>query len=429
MSKPRVVHAEPTKDFFIYMLVKDIPLNRAVLDLVDNCVDGATGLRGRRPFTGLHVRMEVTPQRFRIRDNCGGIPVEVAEKYAFRFGRPPGAKALDGSVGQFGVGMKRAFFKLGKRFVVESRAERDEFTVAEDVDKWCESPEWEFGFRKLKENLPKRPQKERGTTIEVTQLHEGVSEQFGLQNFRTRLREEIEVAHETSLGRGLEIALNGHVLQDRPRSLKQSADITPAFRERRFGDVMVKLYVGISRFDPRNAGWNVYCNGRLVLEADQSRGTGWGEGPGLPRFHPQYNMFKGYAFFEADDSSSLPWNTTKTGVDADSSIFRSARQEMLIMMAPVIRFLNRLDRARTAGEDWLLSAVEDAKEADLKRISDSETFGWPDKPKPPPPDTQRISYDRPREQVNKVKKTLGLRSSREVGETTFDYFYGRECKD
>jgi hypothetical protein len=34
------IKASPTKEFFIYMLVKDIPLNRAIIDLVDNSVDG-----------------------------------------------------------------------------------------------------------------------------------------------------------------------------------------------------------------------------------------------------------------------------------------------------------------------------------------------------------------------------------------------------
>ncbi len=31
----RVINAEPTKDLFIYMLVRDIPLIRAIIDLVD----------------------------------------------------------------------------------------------------------------------------------------------------------------------------------------------------------------------------------------------------------------------------------------------------------------------------------------------------------------------------------------------------------
>ena len=38
---PGKFNADPTKDFFIHMLTRDIPLERAIIDLVDNSVDGA----------------------------------------------------------------------------------------------------------------------------------------------------------------------------------------------------------------------------------------------------------------------------------------------------------------------------------------------------------------------------------------------------
>lgn len=41
------LHADPAKAFFIDMLTRDISLEDAILDLLDNCVDGAlrTGLK------------------------------------------------------------------------------------------------------------------------------------------------------------------------------------------------------------------------------------------------------------------------------------------------------------------------------------------------------------------------------------------------
>src|SRR5258706_7202288 len=117
---PKRINGSPTKDFFIHMLVRDIPLNRAVIDLVDNSVDGARRLRKDASYDGLWVRLEIKPTHFRIADNCGGIPVNIARDYAFRFGRPPGAPSIEGSIGQFGVGMKRTFFKLGRKLAVES---------------------------------------------------------------------------------------------------------------------------------------------------------------------------------------------------------------------------------------------------------------------------------------------------------------------
>ena len=34
------VHAEPTKDFFISMLTRDLDLQDAIIELIDNSIDG-----------------------------------------------------------------------------------------------------------------------------------------------------------------------------------------------------------------------------------------------------------------------------------------------------------------------------------------------------------------------------------------------------
>ena len=97
------VVAEPTKDFFIHMLTRDIGLSRSILDLVDNCVDGALRVRGDDRFDDLHVALQVGVDRFSIKDNCGGIPLDVARKYAFRFGRPREAEPIKHSIGQLAL--------------------------------------------------------------------------------------------------------------------------------------------------------------------------------------------------------------------------------------------------------------------------------------------------------------------------------------
>src|ERR1700721_1934299 len=109
LPDPKRINASPTKEFFIYMITRDIPLTRAILDLVDNSVDGARRMRADGNFEGLWVRVELDKEHFKVVDNCGGIPVDVARSYAFRFGRPKNAPPTHGSVGQFGVGMKRTF--------------------------------------------------------------------------------------------------------------------------------------------------------------------------------------------------------------------------------------------------------------------------------------------------------------------------------
>src|SRR5207248_2103764 len=75
-------------------------------------------------------------------------------------------------------------------------------------------------------------------------------------------------------------------------------------------------------------------------------------------YHPQFSRFRGFAFFESDDPSLLPWNTSKTGVDPDRAAYRDARARMIDLMDVVIDYLGEY-KARNASE--VLNAYLDRK--------------------------------------------------------------------
>jgi hypothetical protein len=440
-DKPKTIDASPTKQFFIHMLTRDIELSRAIIDLIDNSVDGALRLRGdpraARPYDGLSVRLEISPEGFRIADNCGGIDVETAMKYAFRFGRPPGFEEIPHSIGQFGVGMKRALFKLGTHFRVVSDTESSHFAIDVDVEKWKQEIAWTFPFADLDERS-RRPEEETGTTIDVAALHESVKERFGLENYVARLREEISGAHQLNLQKGLTITVNQIPLGSRTFELLQSDRLEPGHKKsvyRRGGKpVTVRLYAGVGESDPDEAGWYVFCNGRLILGAEKTATTGWGADRErtIPRYHNQFARFRGLAFFDCDDASRLPWNTTKTGIDADSSIYTTALTDMIQLARPVIDFLNKLKEEREdEGEEGPLSKELDrATGEDFDEVRDQGPFVYPKTPpRPPAPPVSRITYYRPSERVERAKEIVGASTNRELGERTFDYFYEREVED
>ncbi|MGH8543151.1 MAG: ATP-binding protein [Gammaproteobacteria bacterium] len=438
-DQDRLVIADPTKDFFIHMLIRDIGLSRSILDLVDNCVDGALRERGSERFDGLHVELHVSSDRFSIKDNCGGIPLVVARKYAFRFGRPRDAEPTKHSIGQFGVGMKRALFKLGSHFRVESITNASRFVLEVDVGEWLEHPEWTFEFDELEEPTDGFPADLRGTEISVTHLHDSVAETFGLENFRNALMLELNEAHQKAIANGLGISLNGIPLAFDPLDLLESDQLKPVLKEDRFEfpnnqEVTVRIFAGIADSDPQGAGWYVFCNGRLVLGADKTERTGWGAGgeTEVPRFHNRFGRFRGYVFFDADDAGLLPWNTTKTGVDSDSKIYRAVQLQMISLMRPILDFLNKLSREVESdeAEKPLMEVVEAATRKALDRIDPSPTF------RTPParvvvqgPRVGVISYRRPLEEIKIVQKSLGVWTQKEVGERTFEYYFELECRD
>ncbi len=437
------IEAMPTKELFIDMLTRDIALIPAIIDLVDNCADGAKNLRGNQSLDGLVVRISLSAEEFSITDNCGGITVDTARSYAFRFGRPPGAPSVKHSVGQFGVGMKRAIFKIGRQFRVESTTSTSHFVVNVDVDQWAKSPEWTFAFESLEDPVNQETES-IGTSIRVTSINRDVAALFNLETFRSDLSGELKSRLQDPINKGLGIFVNGEPVSVEPLTMLDHAQLRPALKSLEYTGkglkrVSVRLYCGLgSSANRAEAGWSVFCNGRLILEGDKSEVTGWGDevdDTSIPGFHGQYNYFRGLAYFDSDDPSRLPWNTTKTGVNTDSPIYRAVKLEMMNLMRPVVDFLNRLKDEKQAKDDStevgpLEELVGSAIAVAVTEVATREVFAAPKvKAKPLGPKVQRIQYDVDLAQAQAVKRFMDANSWKEVGVATFQYFFTNEVEE
>ncbi len=130
-----IIEGNPTKKFFIEMITRDISIEEAIINLLDNSIDGANRINSE-DHRNLSINLTINETEFIIQDNCGGFSLETAQKYAFRFGRPDEAPKANNTVGRFGIGMKRSLFKIGRNFTVESQCKNDHFKVTVNVDDW-----------------------------------------------------------------------------------------------------------------------------------------------------------------------------------------------------------------------------------------------------------------------------------------------------
>lgn len=445
-----LIDASPTKELFIEMLTRDVALIPAIVDLADNSTDGARRTRGDKSWSGLYVSIEAKANRFVIADNCGGIPVDVARKYAFRFGRPSDADTGGGEVGRFGVGLKRGLFKLGRHFVIKSTTAKSQFSVTIPVDDWAKEGEWEFKFDALPIENGNFPEAEHGTIITVTKLHPPVKEHFQETGFLDDLRQEMTMRLEQSILKGLAVEVNSVGLKAHARTLVSDKQLAPAKKTFKLkgptgNAVNVELWCGLGKPDVQKAaraesGWYVFCNGRMLLEADKTAATAWGveDDETIPAYHPQYNGFRGLAYLDADDAADLPWNTTKTALDTDHPVYRRVKQEMIAVARPVVNYFNKKkdenDALKQAGEEAkgkLQTLFDKADVAPLVDIKARAAFKMPAVTikKKSGPATQRITFERPGKKAQKVKESLGVSSWREVGEEVFDYYYSAELGD
>ncbi len=432
--------AIPTKQFFVSMLTRDITLADAILDLVDNCLDGALRIaNGSNVDYSKHfVKIRLSEKNFLIEDNCGGIPRNVARNYAFKMGREPDddRDRENETIGMYGVGMKRAIFKMGRDAIVRTRYEDDSFEVPISSE-WLDNKNWE----PLPIMTIEKPTQlsSPGTVIEVQNLYPGVAKHFTNDAFINELTTSLSEHFTMFLHRGLVISVNdAPVVPVNVEVLVTDEGDGPApyVFQKEIDEVCVSITVGLNTgrglpddeddspdFErdrsAATAGWTVLCNDRAVIVGDKSRLTGWGDG--IPLYHYQFSIITGIVEFKSKHAERLPVTTTKRALDTSSDIWLQALVKMKEGMRVWISYTNawknhpRSDQThywQTARPLPLRKAVEIvSKRKDARRSDGSIEFN-PQKrkviPLPPEkkPSSRRIVFSRPVEEIKLVSKAL-----------------------
>lgn len=433
--------ANPTKEFFVSMLTRDISIEDCILDLIDNSVDAAWqseggSLPGIEPSTrldGYKVELSIGSDGFEIRDNCGGLSLEDATKYAFNFGNRDAQPETSLSIGVYGIGMKRAVFKLGEDIEVSSTHALEigeapqGFRVPIKVREWLSSTEQEWQFP----ILPQAPATEPGLRITVGALRAEVKQAFEDPEFVPRLRRILARDYMLALGHKLTIAVNGEDIVGSELSLRTGERFVPMRQEYADGNVSVTIIAGMGRPPSDDSspdslskqriesGWNIFCNGRAVLTGDTTTLSGWGVDP-TPRWHPQYNGFSGFVFFTSEDPALLPMTTTKRSVDPSSSVYKRALAKMSSPARTWITYTNdrksRIDEARTLERAAVATPIS--------TVTESPTASLPKLVKPAEP-VANVTFSRPQKEVRALAAAFGnrLMTYRDVGIKAFEFSY------
>lgn len=348
-------NGSPTKEFFVEMLTRDIELNDAILDLLDNCLDGVVRscadrqkLQDKDYYQSYSAEITISRNAFSIRDNCGGIPRETAENYAFRMGRVPTTNTDQPTIGIYGIGMKRAIFKIGKEAVVHTRHLEQKYSVKIPCDWASNADNWDFP---IEDDSEQNSLTSNGTEINITTLNEGISELWStdenIQAFVEELKRAIQESYSLIIQKGFVIKINGSTITANPVELlvQKGGDrqgIRPYVFTNQYDDVTVKLAIGFyapmasdddiddmneSKRSSYEAGITIVCNDRVVLYNDKTYLTGWGTN-GVPNYHTQFIGIKGIVTFESNNPKSLPMTTTKRGIDHSSALYIAVKDRI-----------------------------------------------------------------------------------------------------
>ena len=454
------VDATPVKSFFVEMLTRDIELVDAILDLLDNCVDGILRQKGesagKTPYEGFEAEIEFGKNSFAISDNCGGIPWSLHD-YAFRMGKEDRNRDSDlPTVGVYGIGMKRAIFKIGKQCLISTQNKDDCYEV-EITPEWIAQPDnW-----RLPVSESSQLNKEDGTTIVIGELNEGIAIHFddNKEEFTRELTEKVKTHYAFILDKGFQVKINGKQVVAKPTQLifaktktVQGTDsaIRPYVYQTENEGVNIFLSVGFTRpipsqedvndeqeekrYSSMDAGWTVICNDRAVLYCDRTELTGWGEA-GVPRYHTQFIAISGIVEFQSNDAAKLPTTTTKRGIDASSSLYLLVKNRMREGMQIFTNYTNKWKgnaneshQHMDSGDLYTLDEIkEESKNLRLNSVR-SGLKGEQFKPnlplpKPEPSSDRRISYIKSVDDIETVENYLFGEEEvqpSQVGEECFD---------
>lgn len=452
----------PTKEFFISMLTRDIDLNDAILDLLDNCLDGVVRTKTDSKsvsntkdfYNGFYARITISKNKFIIEDNCGGIPREVAEKRAFRMGRSPEFNENSPTVGIYGIGMKRAIFKIGHEAIVLSNHKDSSFSVRIPKNWGADNDNWDFPMADESADILAN----KGTKITIQNLTEGVAALWktgdSIDDFVDQLIKAIKTSYSLIIEKGFNIFVNDTQVPSSPVQFLFSGEntgIAPYIYVNNIDGVEVNLAVGLytpllsdseqdeiaeNKRTSGDAGWTVVCNDRVVLYNDKTHLTGWGEA-GVPSYHTQFIGIRGIVSFRSSDPSKLPMTTTKRGVDLSSTLYAEVKNKMREGLKLFTTYTNswkgrnseereyskcakRMDYADILNEDKVQNKLQPAK---------NKTGGRTYQPVLPKPHRETnydtIRFMKPREDVVKIKAFLFDDASldispSEIGEKCFD---------
>lgn len=435
--------AHPEKRLFIDLLTRDISLADAFLDLIDNSINAAlTKLKikldtaddymklASKKATGNSpsIQITITHNNISIEDDCGGISFDSAKNDVFIFGRKQNDSNPKDRLSVYGIGLKRALFKMGADISISSSHEQHGFDLKLNVPQWENTTEtsWTIPITKGKKVVP------FGTKILVTSLTNDVLKRINDGIFASELKRRIARTYHFFLGRAVDIYLNGTKVEAEALELGENS----AIEKFNVGKASCLVIAGIAAPTERGflqelAGWFVFCNGRTVLYADKSNLTGWGDGPTfLPVFQPKHRPFLGTVFFFSSNPEELPWTTTKTDINEESTLWQIAKQKMSVAGRQVISTLDK--RYSSEGTEISTSAMKElsGKTSSVVRVLQSKPQAFKTK-SIKAAETVKIQFSVEMAKVDKIRKYLGSStiSAGEIGKIAFDHYLDNEVAE
>ncbi|VEI16101.1 Uncharacterised protein [Serratia plymuthica] len=336
-----------SSNFLEDTLTKDVTTLEAIFDLVDNSIDAARDSlisdgckRGDDnlpdSYMGYFVKIRIDDDSIRVLDNCSGIDRETLRKRALYTNKQ---SQHEYGIGLYGIGLKRSLLKMGTdfSFYVDNSKEAfksyfDNKSIGGDAEhKVYADVVLSSGNRK--------------SLFSVSNIKNEIKNDFHNPRWFANAEREFSLRYALYLKKGFKIIL--HHVKNKNKvnvygvapALRIECNFPPTREVIRFDGVDVIIETGIHQdyIFPGEEGhsisnnrkltdyFGIYfsCNDRVIVAASTEKSLGW-----KSKWHSEYNGYVCWVKFVSKDAALLPWNTAKTALRTDSSLFLEVRDRL-----------------------------------------------------------------------------------------------------
>ena len=347
-------------------MATDLDFRMALFEIIDNSIDA-----WRKAQTGtklmIHIYADRPNNSLMYTDNAGGVKENNISEL-FTLG-DNGSKTSQETIGEFGVGIKRALFFMAKRFVLESRAQQETgFKTELDVNSYFDDENWEMSY------------------ISGTNLDEGFTRiTFSEMNFTMSeklerdLRKNIAETYAYTLtGKG-EIFINDtpvtfYKFESWAKFEDPYGDYSPEnvrFKIDSGGaqiEVTVKIGLMESFAQTGEYGFYIYCNDRLAIRAGKTPELGFNDS----EFHYPHARFARFRceLFINGPGSLMPWNSTKSGLNFDNPIIKKILPDIKKLAYHYLKFSSKIASDKSLSNQLIIKSVKNEDQKTTKDLHD-----------------------------------------------------------
>ncbi len=293
MSNPKKSYEtdiSPEKTFFFKQLTQDITIEEAVLELIDTFIEWLMYYTNRGvSIQNPNIKVNISKDGFSIESNYPGPPPEMVGDL-LKIG-----KSVDKGccrLGAYGLGTKRALFKLGRKISLETD-NGEKYSFTEIDERWFENDKnWKVKIH-ISESQGRLFDK-----IEVKNLVEEIRRNIN-ESMVENLKKKIENTYLLLSSKlNFSIYLNGEKIIFPSLKFIFDNDVKPYYLKTIEKGVLIKILAGLKK-EEEMGGWYIFCNDRLIMLSDTTEKTGFDrkECPYDPKIH---KIFLGIAIFSSN---------------------------------------------------------------------------------------------------------------------------------